>query len=121
MRKFTCLLLILTFVVQPASTLADVHPVFNIKVHQSGTGHLSFDHDNHTGGDLSSNALNSSKNSSTQFDCHHCCHCHGVVCGVGMPVTYTLECEHGIAIQKSDYAARIYPSVYEKQFRPPRI
>ena len=35
MRKFICLLLILTFVVQPASTLADVHPVFNIKVHQS--------------------------------------------------------------------------------------
>ena len=121
MHKFICLLLILTLVVQPASRLADVH-----QFHQSGASHLSFGHDNHTGDALTRNAVDTNtvdtnKSFATQLDCHHCCHCHGVACGVGLPVTQVLECEYGVFIQKSDYIARVYPSVYEKQFRPPRV
>ncbi len=111
MHKFICLLLILTFVVQPVLTLADVH-----QFHQSGAEHLSFDHDDQT-----TDKLTRDKNSATQFDCHHCCHCHGAACGVGLPVTLILECEYGVPVQTDDYVVRVYPAIYEKQFRPPRV
>lgn len=135
MRLLIHLLLILTFVVQPASTLADVH-----QFHQSGAEHLGFENHRQTGDHLIPNAVDTNtvdptttdttttdtttdttKSSGTQFDCHHCCHCHGVACGIGLPVTQVLECEYGVFIQKSEYAARVYPSVHEKQFRPPRV
>lgn len=123
MRFLIHLLLILTFVVQPASTLADVH-----QFHQSGAEHLGFENHNPAGDHLTSNAVagnsvdtGKSFDGGTKLDCHHCCHCHGVACGLGLPVTQVLECEYGVFIQKSEYAAHVYPSVHEKQFRPPRV
>lgn len=123
MRLLIHLLLILTFVVQPASTLADVH-----QFHQSGVEHLGFENDKQAGDhlisstvDINTSAVDINKSSGTQPDCHHCCHCHGVACCVGLPVTQVLECEYGTFTQKNDYAARVYPSVHEKQFRPPRV
>lgn len=117
MRPLIYLLLILIFVVQPASVLADVH-----QLHQHGATHQSFEHDNQNlEHNIYSGERLTNKRSGPQLDCHHCCHCHGVACGVGVPVTQVLECEYGNFIPKSDYAARVYPFIYEKQFRPPRI
>lgn len=116
MRPLIHLLLILTFVVQPASTLADVH-----QFHQSGVEHLGFEGDRHADDHLTPGVADTDKNFGTQLDCHHCCHCHGVACCVGLPVAHALEFEYGTFIQKNDYAARVYPSVHEKQFRPPRV
>jgi hypothetical protein len=79
MQKLISLLLILTFLVQPTLALADQH-----QFHQSGSEHLTFEHDHQNLSDHNQNSeltekdLENNKNSDNTFDCHHCCHCHRV-------------------------------------------
>ncbi|MBR9911950.1 MAG: hypothetical protein GYB33_16540 [Gammaproteobacteria bacterium] len=76
----TCILVAL-IALQSALASADIH-----EPHQTGTEHQVFTHDH--AAQAESNNSNNSNNSATidphstaagsAFDCHHCCHCHGV-------------------------------------------
>ena len=63
----TCLLAVL-IAVQSMTAMADAH-----RFHQSGTDHLTFNHDH----DSSDTSLADASSTFSQ-DCHHCCHCHGM-------------------------------------------
>lgn len=62
---------------QSVVAVADVH-----QLHQSGTEHLTFDHEHdqptyntpRAEQEIKKNATSGS----TSLDCHHCCHCHGM-------------------------------------------
>lgn len=75
-RHYLAYLLTALIALQSVVTVADVH-----QYHQSGTEHLSFDHE-HTIADLGSAKGTKMKPvdgaSKNPFDCHHCCHCHGM-------------------------------------------
>ena len=66
---------------QSTMAVADLH-----QSHQAGQEHLEFDHVDIV--DHQSDYENSKKPSDiksltdnvTSYDCHHCCHCHGVAC-----------------------------------------
>ena len=83
-RKWVSYLLILLIALQSVAAIADAH-----QLHQAGSEHLTFEHphdantqnqpapeqDEH---DFRQQQLESlTDNSSSQYDCHHCCHCHG--------------------------------------------
>jgi len=73
--------MMLIIVLQSTASIADAH-----QSHQSGSEHLSFEHDH---GAVADRDLTADKNSTSDastsnvsaseidFDCHHCCHCHG--------------------------------------------
>lgn len=63
-------ILIILLALQSASALADVH-----QTHQTGEEHLEFEHDHDLNEGLHSE--NPSEEHGYEFDCHHCCHCHG--------------------------------------------
>jgi len=81
------LLHILGFLIAMQSTVAvaDVH-----QDHQSNKQHLEFNHNdqeldnNNVQNKLEATFINKFNQSdltySTTYDCHHCCHCHGVAC-----------------------------------------
>lgn len=75
-RQYLVYLIIALMTTQSVGAMADVH-----KFHQSGTEHLSFNHE-HSSADIDVFELHeldtSDALSSDSFDCHHCCHCHGV-------------------------------------------
>ncbi|WP_154224711.1 hypothetical protein [Marinicella rhabdoformis] len=54
---------------QSIAAVSDVH-----QSHQSGAEHLEFEHEHEGDANLTPQKELSS------FDCHHCCHCHGVSC-----------------------------------------
>jgi len=60
----------LLLILQSVGAVADAHAS-----HQSGSEHLTFEHDHH---DQPLNISNPSDKSNIDFDCHHCCHCHGI-------------------------------------------
>ena len=78
--------LMLIISLQSVMAVADVH-----QMHQSGLRHLNFQHHHHNSHDSAYKSLSTvSKSNSNvdiidvdsktqlRFDCHHCCHCHGV-------------------------------------------
>lgn len=75
-RQYLVYFLMALIVSQSVGVMADVH-----KFHQSGTEHLSFEHE-HTpidGDAIERQDLEAPQAISADvFDCHHCCHCHGV-------------------------------------------
>jgi hypothetical protein len=105
--------------IQPVMSLADVH-----QLHQSGSQHLTFDHDHAQVDTPVESTVRDTTNLSdlnSSFDCHHCCHCHGVASSAALPVTLTIDCDFGESILRDHYTTHFYPAVYEKQFRPPRV
>lgn len=69
-------LLIALIAVQSVVTVADAH-----QLHQSGTEHLTYDHehDQPTYNSQGEQEIETSATlGSTCPDCHHCCHCHGM-------------------------------------------
>ena len=69
-------LLILLIAVQSVTSVWDSH-----QFHQSGTEHLTFEHSHEQSNNSSPDKLDVISNQQTDlnnFDCHHCCHCHGV-------------------------------------------
>lgn len=69
-------LIIALIAMQSVVAVADAH-----QLHQSGTEHLTFDHE-HDQPTVNYQAEQEIKTSatmgSTSLDCHHCCHCHGM-------------------------------------------
>ncbi|MFY0700994.1 MAG: hypothetical protein JXR04_09230 [Bermanella sp.] len=62
-------LMIVLIALQSIGSMADTH-----SAHQSGVEHLEFEHAHDN-----TEPLSASHDTGTQtdFDCHHCCHCHG--------------------------------------------
>lgn len=69
-------LMIALIAVQSVVAVADAH-----QLHQSGTEHLTFDHEHdqptHTP-QVEQETKTNATLGSTSLDCHHCCHCHGM-------------------------------------------
>jgi len=76
MRKWTSLILTILIVFQSMVAMADVH-----RAHQSGSDHVEFKHGHEADSTTSQSDSDEIRQKSKpvgQFDCHHCCHCHGV-------------------------------------------
>jgi hypothetical protein len=75
MRKWTSLILTVLIAFQSVVAMADAH-----QSHQSGSDHVEFKHDHDDGSDESASAIEYPQSNGPvgQFDCHHCCHCHGM-------------------------------------------
>lgn len=71
-RVLTCIILALV-VLQSGLAMGDAH-----QMHQSGAEHKIFD-DNHAHPE-DSEPSDLDAPSSQDWDCHHCCHCHGHLC-----------------------------------------
>jgi len=69
------LLYILLIVLQSTMAVADLH-----QSHQTGQEHLSFNHLDTDDIHQTDYTDNSQADTITSYDCHHCCHCHGVAC-----------------------------------------
>ena len=74
------LLHILAFLIacQSSIAVADLH-----QLHQSGTEHISFDHsmiEDDQKDAVIADIPEAETTTAVQYDCHHCCHCHGVAC-----------------------------------------
>lgn len=115
-RALTYLALILV-VLQSGVSLADAH-----QLHQSGAEHLSFDeshqHLNDTDPEEQHNHdLDTS--SSQQWDCHHCCHCHG-----HSSPAILISAEHILLVRHSppvpNYSENTFPETFETFLRPPK-
>ena len=71
-------LLLVLVALQSTIAVADLH-----QAHQSGQEHLSFDHSEQVTGVLDTHLkpfTSDQVDSDVSYDCHHCCHCHGVAC-----------------------------------------
>lgn len=66
-RHIVTYLIVIMIALQSFVAMADSH-----QLHQSGTKHIVFEHQH----DLDNVMPDDSANS--MFDCHHCCHCHGM-------------------------------------------
>ena len=82
-RAWLSYLLITLIALQSVVAVADAH-----QLHQTGDQHLDFDHVDVHGSSHPDEHLiaevQSSSAPNAQYDCHHCCHCHGVV-QLGVP------------------------------------
>ncbi len=70
--------LIAVIALQAVGSVADAH-----ESHQSGTEHVSFEHEHDEHGhavfpDQESPDQDIDHTQPQELDCHHCCHCHGV-------------------------------------------
>ncbi|MGR6872411.1 hypothetical protein ACU6U9_08900 [Pseudomonas sp. HK3] len=63
-------LMIILIATQSVWSMADAH-----STHQSGIEHLEFEHQHDT--DHADKKAPDNRHNQTEFDCHHCCHCHG--------------------------------------------
>lgn len=74
-------ILLVLVALQSTIAVADLH-----QSHQTGKEHLEFNHIDNV--DIDKNNEHFQKSSDiisltdnvTSYDCHHCCHCHGVAC-----------------------------------------
>lgn len=114
-RVLTYFLLTLV-VLQSAVAMGDAH-----QLHQSGAEHLVFDdthlHDDGHVADAQANHSNSS--TAENWDCHHCCHCHGHLCAAALIATERVHlAKHSSPVP--DYAENTFPETYETFLRPPK-
>jgi hypothetical protein len=75
MRKWTSLILTILIAFQSVVAMADAH-----QSHQSGSDHVEFEHNHSAELEVSVNDAEEELVAELvgQFDCHHCCHCHGM-------------------------------------------
>jgi hypothetical protein len=69
-------MLVALIAMQSVVAIADAH-----QSHQKGTEHLEFEHEHeHDSVHAIDHAsvIENSAPSPNQYDCHHCCHCHGM-------------------------------------------
>jgi len=69
-------ILMLLVALQSVAGVWDSH-----QFHQSGSEHLTFEHSHEQSNNSSPDELKVTSNLQAKldkFDCHHCCHCHGV-------------------------------------------
>ena len=107
MKPQIIFLLVLAVSFQSISSVTDIH-----QSHQSGVEHLEFEHDheNHAGSDEKEENLN--------FDCHHCCHCHGSLNPSLLPTTIEISyLEINQSIQETEKFH--YRTLTSRLLRPP--
>jgi len=80
MKKYLLHFLLLLVACQSTVAVADLH-----ETHQTGKEHLEFNHidQNVTNSETlidKASVDNMNKLKNISYDCHHCCHCHGVAC-----------------------------------------
>ncbi|OUS00599.1 hypothetical protein A9Q81_10465 [Gammaproteobacteria bacterium 42_54_T18] len=72
-QKVLTYLLVTMIAMQSFVAIADVH-----QPHQSGEQHLEFEHAHGDSAELNVSSEPLESTSLDEYDCHHCCHCHGV-------------------------------------------
>jgi len=115
MRKLASLALVLLIAFQSVVAMADAH-----QSHQSGSDHVEFKHDHKSGSDVSASDTENSQASGPvgQFDCHHCCHCHGMspvflaAHSIGMTLPWSNN-------SVNDYFVEYHSLSISPGFRPP--
>ncbi len=110
------LCILLAFATQASSTAFDNHAS-----HQAGTEHVSFEHE-HSAEQTGQSELNSTgfAGEAADFDCHHCCHCHGSH-HVYLPVVVShagLTAFKGI---QPDFYANLHKGFLRNLLRPPIV
>ena len=111
-RRIAVLLATL-FLAQSVGAVVDVH-----QQHQSGIEHLSFDHDHDEPQDAASEATPPSS-PQAQFDCHHCCHCHGVSHQAQVPGSYPVSLPTGTGSLFAQVTDEVTPIFLSAPYRPP--
>lgn len=116
LRQYLAFLLTALIALQSVAAVADAH-----QFHQSGTEHLTFDHDHSQLTDKLQPKRQSKIDNpdvSTNLDCHHCCHCHG-----HGSVALTGAASHLVALfsgkGQADYQASFTSLIPTSLFRPP--
>ena len=71
LHRFFIITLILLFANQTVAFMYDTH-----EAHQAGDDHLAFDSD-HSDHHAQDDDAQSHSDGTVDYDCHHCCHCHG--------------------------------------------
>lgn len=108
-------MLVALIALQSVVAIADAH-----QPHQAGVEHLEFNHDDDKNTVDNSQHLKkvASSPSIDQYDCHHCCHCHGVV--HFFLATPSLGFDASLLVQElTGYWAQ-YPSILiSPDLRPP--
>lgn len=108
-------LLVLLIVLQSVGTLVDAH-----RVHQSGTEHLTLEHES-TAFDRShahADAAVTTSDTSDEPDCPHCCHCHGHC--TPAPLASAIHVEHSPLLSNlPPYREGVAPLVITSFLRPP--
>ena len=113
-RALTYVVLILV-VLQSGIAMGDAH-----QLHQSGVEHVAFDETHPPHEELESDEHQIEDASSLQeWDCHHCCHCHGHFC------PFILVSAERFVLSKGsspvpDYSENAFPDTVEALLRPPK-
>jgi|GEM_PF-473218 len=72
-RKWLTTMLVILIALQSVVAIADVH-----QTHQTGTQHLEYDQDHRSHSASEKQTFEKDSNAVSEYDCHHCCHCHGM-------------------------------------------
>lgn len=120
LRRFLSILLISLIAVQSVVAVADAH-----KGHQSKNEHREFDqshdHELATPDDQIQSEISVVEDNTSdvqKFDCHHCCHCHGVA------QLFVTDDSHALGINQTtshlpDYFLAYPAAVISPNLRPP--
>lgn len=107
---------LMLIVLQSALAMGDAHQLY-----QSGTQHVAFD-DTHQLDNAKTTQNQHSvpdKPDSSQWDCHHCCHCHSHFCPAIL-VSAELLLQTKASSSVPDYAENALPDTHETFLRPPK-
>ena len=122
--KHWVLCILLAFATQASSAAFDNHAS-----HQAGTEHVSFEHHEHQSEsaiDVESQPDEAGQSeavtagTSTDFDCHHCCHCHGAH-HVYLPVVLTHSGLSAFKGLQPEFYANLHTGYQRNLLRPPIV
>ncbi len=112
-------LMIILIALQSVGAMADVH-----SAHQSGMEHLTFEHEHehehaqpHSSPDAHPEAA--SLTDASQYDCHHCCHCHGAHFSFIASYVHSASL-YGRSLQHSYHQPLSLTQQVQSLYRPPR-
>lgn len=109
-------LMIILIAWQSVGAFADAH-----SNHQNGVEHLAFEHE-HTDEHAASAQLSinqSALDTADQYDCHHCCHCHGAHSNF-ISTTVHSSAFFGRSPQHSYHQTLSLTKQEQSLYRPPR-
>ena len=116
-KKWLSYLFIALIVLQSAGTMAtDDH-----QSHQDGIQHLEFDHGHESKSPNKKISIKKSNSyDSVDFDCHHCCHCHGTHLNY-LPITAPNFLVSAKSLILNGYNITAPSGLTTSLFRPPKI
>ncbi|NVK36318.1 MAG: hypothetical protein HWE18_00215 [Gammaproteobacteria bacterium] len=104
-------LMIILIAWQSVGAFADVH-----SNHQDGVEHLVFEHE-HT--QSQPHAIKQPMDDNDQYDCHHCCHCHGAHSNF-ISTSVHSNAIYGRSPQHSFHPTLAVTKQEQSLYRPPR-